>query len=219
MGLHGRPASGGRELTAQLAGLAAVASAYLIGPGMATALIAITAVLLLVGCRAASDGPAQSGAVAAAGLLLPAALVAHLALLVRLENGFAWLALVYILVETNDSFAYLFGKAFGKHHILPRLSPGKTAEGLVAGLLSAILVGLVLNEYAYGLPLAVLIGAIAVIVGGGVLGDLATSAVKRRQGRKDFPTVLEAHGGVLDIYDSLLLAVPLFHLYHRWALS
>jgi phosphatidate cytidylyltransferase len=219
--LHGGAKLAPRMLAAQAAGIGAVAAAYLAGPGAAAGLIATaTALLLGHGLLSGKKTAAEASAtIAAASVLLPATLIAHLALLARLEDGFAWLALVYILVETSDSFAYLFGKIFGRHKILPRLSPGKTAEGLLAGVVAAFLVGLLLNRYVYELPLVAMLGAIAVIIGGGILGDLLTSAVKRRQGQKDFAAVLRAHGGVLDIYDSLLLAAPLFHAYHRWALG
>jgi phosphatidate cytidylyltransferase len=216
--LFGRSGRGACEVAAQLLGLAAIISAFYLGPGAAAAAIG-TALAVLLAPRLRSRDGASNGAgeaVAAASLLLPVGLVAHLALVLRLEGGFAWLALVYILVECNDSFAYFFGKIFGRHRILPRLSPGKTAEGLAAGVVSAVLLGLILNRVAHGLPLASFFAIALVVLAVGILGDLATSAVKRWRGQKDFPAVLAAHGGVLDIYDSLLVAAPLFHLCLLW---
>jgi len=216
--LFGRPGAGTREVAAQVFGLGAVLGAYYLGPGAAAGLVG-AAIAVLLAPRLWSRGRASDGAgaaVAAASVLLPAGLIAHLALVLRLEDGFAWLALVYVLVESNDSFAYFFGKIFGRHRILPRLSPGKTAEGLLAGIVSAMLLGLILNRAAYGLPVATFAAVAVVALAAGILGDLATSAVKRRQGQKDFPAVLTAHGGVLDIYDSLLVAAPLFHLCLLW---
>jgi phosphatidate cytidylyltransferase len=158
----------------------------------------------------------QRGAIAATGLLFPALLVAHLAAVRGLEQGFAWFVLLYATAEINDAFALLGGKLIGRTKILPRLSPGKTAEGLLSGLVCGGATGIALGMLLLDLSLGRATGAAAVILAGGLIGDMATSALKRWRGVKDFATVHALHGGVLDIYDSLLFAAPLFLLWH-WA--
>ena len=154
-------------------------------------------------------------ALEAASLVIPATLVASLALLGQFENGFAWIAFVYVVVEVNDTAAYLLGKAFGRRRILPRLSPSKTGAGLAGGIASALLAGLAVAVLALDLPWAIALGAVLAALLGGIAGDLATSWIKRRWEAKDFPALHPALGGALDIYDSLLFAAPPVCLYHR----
>jgi phosphatidate cytidylyltransferase len=152
--------------------------------------------------------------------LLAAALLLALALTAVLrgqENGFLWLFLAQLVVEVNDSFALLLGKLIGKRKILPRLSPGKTLEGLIAGLLAGGGAGFVAAHWLIGLdPATALIATLTALIAG-LAGDLALSALKRVHGVKDFRPVASLHGGVLDIYDSLLFAAPALLLL-RWAL-
>lgn len=192
-------------LAALALGAAAVLAAGLAGPASAALVVGLGFAWLVWASRAA-----------ALSLLFPAAAIAHLALFGRLADGFAWLALVYILVEVNDTAAYLFGRAFGSRRVLPRLSPNKTWTGLMAGLAAALLAALALNAYVFALAWGQAALIALVTVAGGLAGDLYTSALKRRAGRKDFAPVLAAHGGVLDIYDSLLFAAPCLLALLHW---
>ena len=117
--------------------------------------------------------------VQAASLAIPAGLVAALVLLGRLEDGFAWIAFAYVVVEVNDTGAYLLGKAFGRRPILPRLSPGKTEAGLVGGIACAGLAGLAMGGFVLELSWAVAAGATLAALAGGFAGDLATSLTVR----------------------------------------
>ncbi len=157
--------------------------------------------------------------VQAASLAIPGGLVAALVLLGRLPDGFAWIAFAYVVVEVNDTGAYLLGKAFGRRRILPRLSPGKTEAGLAGGLACALAAGLAMGVLVLELSSVVAVAATLVALAGGFAGDLATSWIKRRYRAKDFPAVLQAHGGALDIYDSLLFAAPPLYLFHLLALG
>ncbi len=152
--------------------------------------------------------------VQAASLAIPGGLVAGLVLLGRLEDGFAWIAFAYVVVEVNDTGAYLLGKAFGRRRILPRLSPGKTEAGLFGGIACALLAGPAMGGLVLELSWGVAAGATLAALFGGLAGDLATSWIKRRYGAKDFPPVHSSHGGALDIYDSLLFAAPVLYLFH-----
>jgi phosphatidate cytidylyltransferase len=144
----------------------------------------------------------------AASLVFPVMPLVAMALLRPEANGFLWLFLAQAVVETNDAFALLIGKLAGRRKILPRLSPGKTLEGLIAGLLAGGAAGFVIAHYLIGLEAfaAVLVTLIVLVAGNA--GDLLLSALKRARGVKDFRPVAALHGGLLDIYDSLLFAVP-----------
>ncbi len=112
----------------------------------------------------------------------------------------------------NDAFAFVGGKLFGRTQILPRLSPRKTLEGLIAGLVvgggSGFLIGYELLHLSASAALR--IALVALIAG--LLGDVLTSLLKRWRQKKDFPPLMVLHGGVLDIYDSLLIATPMVFL-------
>ncbi len=148
-----------------------------------------------------------------AGLIFPALCCVIAALLRLSPEGLAWIFVVYATVEISDTFAFLAGKLVGTHRVFPKLSPGKTLEGLVAGIVMGTLAGAFL---AYGfLDMPLISGALlaALLVIAGIGGDLATSAVKRQCGKKDFSHVLKRHGGALDIYDAFLTAVPVAFLF------
>lgn len=127
------------------------------------------------------------------------------------------LALLFVLVAVwvADSLAYFAGKNFGRTKLAPRVSPGKTVEGVLGAL-----VGVVLMAYLYGtiplrfegMRLAGWLGLAMFVTLVSVLGDLAESKVKRVAGVKDSGTLLPGHGGVLDRIDALTAAIPIFAL-------
>jgi CDP-diglyceride synthetase len=115
-----------------------------------------------------------------------------------------WHALAFVwMVWANDTGAYLVGKPLGRHKLWPRVSPGKSWEGLAGGLVaSAVVAGLI-----FGWPwagLGALIGALA------TAGDLTQSAWKRKLGLKDSGSLIPGHGGVLDRFDGFLFAAPMY---------
>ena len=123
--------------------------------------------------------------------------------------------LLYILVLTisNDFMQYLFGKKFGKHKITPTVSPNKTWEGLVGGVLSTAIIAMIIAPIITPLSYiqAGLIGLILAIAG--FFGDITMSAIKRDIGVKDTGALLPGHGGILDRLDSMIFTVPLFFHY------
>ncbi|EIK51772.1 phosphatidate cytidylyltransferase [Stutzerimonas stutzeri TS44] len=124
-----------------------------------------------------------------------------------------WLIIaVMVLVWAADIGAYFSGKAFGRRKLAPAVSPGKSWEGLVGGLLTSLAITLAVGLYrgwsARELVLA-LLGA-ALVVGVSVIGDLTESMFKRSAGIKDSSQLLPGHGGVMDRIDSLTAAIPLF---------
>jgi phosphatidate cytidylyltransferase len=135
--------------------------------------------------------------------------------LARLADGQRSLLLLCLaLVWAADSAAYLVGRRFGRRKLCPQVSPGKTVEGLLGGLVGAALVGLVagLAIGLDGLRLAALVGLATACAAVSVVGDLAESLFKRRAGVKDSSDLLPGHGGVLDRIDALIAAAPLFAL-------
>ena len=121
------------------------------------------------------------------------------------------LLVIYLLlvVQISDVLQYVFGKLFGKHKIAPHVSPSKTVEGFVVGGASATAVGAALWWITPFTPLQAA-GLAAVIVLAGFLGGLALSAVKRSLGAKDWGSMIEGHGGMLDRLESVSFAAPVF---------
>lgn len=114
---------------------------------------------------------------------------------------------IFCSVWANDSFAYLVGSKFGKHKLAPRISPKKSWEGFVGGLLGSVAIWCVLSfvpGVQMSLVQAVFFGMTCGLAG--VLGDLAESRIKRNSGVKDSGTIMPGHGGILDRCDSLFLA-------------
>lgn len=119
------------------------------------------------------------------------------------------IAFLVIVVQSSDVLQYVWGKLLGKHLIAPKLSPSKTWEGLIGGVLSATLLGASLHWITPFTPLQA--GAIALLINlMGFFGGLVMSAIKRNHGVKDWGHLIAGHGGVLDRLDSLLFSAPIF---------
>jgi len=129
----------------------------------------------------------------------------------RLETSFASLGWLFAVIWANDIAAYFVGLAAGRHKIAPPISPGKSWEGATAGLVAGAVAGL-LGAPVWGLHASggAILGAMASVVSQS--GDLLESAMKRRAGVKDSGTILPGHGGVLDRFDGVLVAVPFAYL-------
>lgn len=143
-------------------------------------------------------------------ILLPA--WQGLVLLKQWPQANALIIAVMVLVWGADIGAYFSGKAFGKRKLAPRVSPGKSWEGVYGGLAASLSITLVLGLQqgwsASGLVLALLGAAVVVLIS--VVGDLTESMFKRQSGIKDSSNLLPGHGGVLDRIDSLTAAIPVF---------
>jgi phosphatidate cytidylyltransferase len=119
-----------------------------------------------------------------------------------------------VLAKGCDVWAYLAGRMLGKHKAFPRLSPGKTVEGVVAGLAGSVLASIflwwdqvgVLPHNIFSLKLACLLGFCIGLAG--MMGDLAESLLKRSAGAKDAGTIVPGYGGAMDVVDSLMVAGP-----------
>jgi phosphatidate cytidylyltransferase len=127
---------------------------------------------------------------------------------------------VIILVWVNDTFAYLTGSVLGRHHMTPRLSPGKTWEGFAGGIMATLLAGWIMSRISgifspwEWVTLSLLTSLMS------LMGDLFESGLKRNRKVKDTGATLPGHGGILDRFDSLLFAAPvlmvLFILLKNW---
>ena len=125
--------------------------------------------------------------------------------------GLAYMMTVLIVVVANDVFAYFGGMVFGKRKLAPKISPGKTVEGLLIGAAGAILAGALIASHIHPVT-ASLGGAIGVLGAiGGPCGDLVESKIKREIGAKDAGSLLPGHGGMLDRLDALVFVTPLVY--------
>ncbi|WP_295578659.1 phosphatidate cytidylyltransferase [uncultured Lamprocystis sp.] len=149
------------------------------------------------------------------GLMIAIYCVSHAPALLMLEipgyqeEGAKLLLYLIIVVQLSDVLQYVFGKTLGKHRIVPRLSPNKTWEGTVGGIATATLVGTLLWWVTPFTPWAAAVIALLICLTG-FAGGLVMSAIKRDRGVKDFGTLIEGHGGILDRIDSLCFAAPVF---------
>ena len=136
-------------------------------------------------------------------------------MLVSSDVNNAWLVLcVLISIWICDTAAYFAGKGFGKHKLFERVSPKKTLEGAVAGLIFGILAFIISKEILisdFALFHSIIIGLIVGIFG--QVGDLAESLLKRDAGIKDSSAIIPGHGGFLDRFDSILFVMPIVYIY------
>jgi len=201
---------------------------YFTEPGALPDLLMIQLILILltIGSLAAAmlrgapfDRMITSAGVTVLSVMYIVLLGGHL---VALRVGFApglsrhLLAFFFLVIMGADAAAYYGGRGFGKHKLAPSVSPGKTWEGAVAGMLASLLLAAVAHYWffvelptKFALPLAALMNVVSVI------GDLTESALKRSAGAKDTASLLPGHGGVLDRIDSLLFNAPVIYYFAR----
>ncbi len=188
----------------------------LVPAALVLTLLAVLAASLLIPDLSRGIAEASGNLFGILYLSLPLSLV----LLFRPDPGPAWnprpgheVLAVLLVVWASDSCAYFAGKALGRHRLLPRLSPGKTLEGFIAGLAGPVLLMLLAGPALLpGRSGAFCAAAGVLLAVAGMAGDLFESLLKRSAGVKDSSTLLPGHGGVLDRIDSLLTAFPVWYL-------
>lgn len=148
------------------------------------------------------------------GAFFPALLYSYLIALRNSGDGRFLIILLFAAVWAADGGAYFVGVFFGKHPLAPALSPKKTVEGAIGGIFGAeaamgiyALVLIKIFDISCSVPVMLLVGFLCAVIG--PVGDIATSAVKREYGIKDYGSLIPGHGGALDRFDSILLASPL----------
>jgi phosphatidate cytidylyltransferase len=195
-------------------GLLCVADAQWPAAGLwpwASLLLALSLVITVF--QGNAPGSLASWAYAVAGALYIGLPISHFVRLRGLEDGLGWLALALLSTWICDTGAYVLGRAIGRHPFFPKISPKKTWEGALGGLISGIagvmLLGhwLVALDWGWGALLGTLLALAA------TFGDLAESVIKRQAGAKDSGHLIPGHGGVLDRIDSLLFVVPLVYYF------
>lgn len=152
-------------------------------------------------------------------LMLAVFTLSHTAYLVNLgrfheQSGFIGLVLFLLFItQSNDVSQYVFGKQFGKHKIIPKVSPNKTWEGFFGGVVTTSLLATVLAPFLTILTWQQGLSAGFLIACVGFVGDVVLSSIKRDIGIKDTGTLIPGHGGLLDRMDSLMYSTPIFFHY------
>lgn len=152
------------------------------------------------------------------GLVWVTGLLTFLPLLRAVDQGMTWVFFALGVTWLGDTGGYFAGRFFGRHKLYERISPKKTWEGLVGGVLLSGAGALVIRELG-ALPLGIAECVVLAVVLdlAGVVGDLVESMVKRSFGVKDSGWIMPGHGGILDRVDALLFTVPLLWLYLVWS--
>jgi phosphatidate cytidylyltransferase len=129
---------------------------------------------------------------------------------------------IFILIWTNDTFAYIVGKSIGKHKLLEKISPKKTIEGFFGGMVFSVLAGFLISKYYFDpnpkyFTTSVLIWTISAVIISifSTLGDLIESKFKRIAGVKDSGKIMPGHGGILDRLDSIIFVAPFVFLFYQ----
>lgn len=164
------------------------------------------------------DGHARMFKLAAGTVAVVPAWCALALLHASQPNGHRWLLVALAIVWAGDTGAYFVGRAWGRRKLAPRISPNKTVEGLLGGLVSALLAAAAFAWYAGASleqqPLVLAVAVAAFLAS--VIGDLFESLLKRHIGVKDSGDLLPGHGGILDRIDAVLAALPVFALGKLW---
>lgn len=143
----------------------------------------------------------------------------------RADLGLGYMAFIFIIAWGSDTFAYFCGTFFGKHKLIPKVSPKKTVEGSVGALISVMILCMLYTFIMYkcGHPLGgakpdmlsyIKIGALGAVTAAiSQMGDLAASAIKRDAGIKDYGKIFPGHGGFMDRFDSVIFISPVVYYY------
>jgi phosphatidate cytidylyltransferase len=119
---------------------------------------------------------------------------------------------IFIMIWCNDTFAYLVGKSIGKHKLLERVSPKKTIEGFIGGIIFTIIASVIISQFYTFFNVTLWIISALIISIFGTLGDLVESKFKREAGVKDSGNIMPGHGGILDRLDSVIFVIPFLYI-------
>ncbi len=146
-------------------------------------------------------------------------LLSHLILIKHMPNSSSMLLFLFFVVWFTDTGAYVFGTRFGKHKLIPLISPNKSVEGVIAGCISGIIAGviafIICQKYCpldtIKMPVVQIIILSFIISIISQISDLVESAIKRAAGVKDSGNWIPGHGGILDVFDSVILTAPFLY--------
>ncbi len=188
-------------------------------PALISLFILVAALVLIfiwIILRRRKDGVIASWAWSVGGIIYVGWLLGHVVALRGLADGSSWVFFILLATVASDTAAFFVGRAIGRHKLAPQISPNKTWEGAIAGVIGAVIFSLLFPPaelfsainplYIHGLSYgeAILLGALVSIFG--QMGDLAESLLKRKTGVKDSGNLLPGHGGILDRLDSIIFA-------------
>lgn len=186
--------------------LPAWSSPWIILPGLLFLLIFVESTMLIFGKRSVED--------ISVSVLTFVYITVALSTLVSIQEktpGFVWY--IFLFAFVTDTCAYFAGKAFGKTKLIPSVSPKKTVEGSLGGVIGCVIASGVYANWAH--PQYLYVVLIASIAGSGVsqFGDLFASVFKRKLGIKDYGNLIPGHGGMLDRMDSIIFTTPFTYLF------
>ncbi|TET16677.1 MAG: phosphatidate cytidylyltransferase [Dehalococcoidia bacterium] len=182
---------------------------------------AVVPPLLWLLSRRQKEGAFTSWAWTIAGILYVGWLLSYLVALRGLDAGRNWVFFALFVTWVSDTTAFFIGRRFGRHKMAPNISPGKTWEGAMGGILGAIIMSILFfTPTPFHLPLiywqAILLSILVSIFG--QVGDLVESLLKRSMGVKDSGKLMPGHGGILDRMDSVVFAGMVVYYYVIWAI-
>ncbi len=170
----------------------------------------IILVLLVPIIRGEYEHMIQKSCLAMLGVTYFGWFLAHIAFLRNLPMGIEYIFFLGVLVASNDAGSYIFGRLLGKSPLAPKISPQKTKEGFIGGMIMVIILAFLLKIFTPEFTAFHRIFFALIISIGGTCGDLVMSFIKRDLGLKDFGKILPGHGGLLDRFDSMIFVTPLF---------
>ncbi|MBE6787154.1 MAG: hypothetical protein E7537_02275 [Ruminococcaceae bacterium] len=135
--------------------------------------------------------------------------------IINSENGFYYLLLLLVFSCVCDMGAYFTGVTIGKHKLCPEISPKKTVEGAVGGIVASLIFAVVISLLFKKFSIGVIVATVPLCVLG-MIGDLFASAIKRSVGLKDYGNLIPGHGGIMDRVDSIIMIAPLMFVLMLW---
>ncbi len=210
----------GMHVPRVLTGSAVLAACVSVGIGSGAADVVLMTTVIVIGALAVASGrPGPAILRDAAASVLP---VVYIGLplgalaAVRAINGRQAVLLLLAVIVVSDSAQYYTGRAFGRRPLAPSISPKKTLEGAIGGIVFGTAAMAVGGRLVFGAELGLLALAGATISALGIVGDLFESLLKRSAGVKDSSQLIPGHGGVLDRIDSWLFTAPVYYVFVKW---
>ncbi|MGV3697469.1 phosphatidate cytidylyltransferase [Flavobacterium sp.] len=186
----------------------------------ATLFVSVKCLILLFGSKTRIDGLSKYIYVIGY-VILPFILITKIPFGVKGFNPKIIIS-IFILIWTNDTFAYIVGKSIGKHKLIEKISPKKTIEGFIGGVIFSVIAGILISKFYIqpkvrheNLSLIIWTTSAVIISIFSTLGDLIESKFKRIAGVKDSGNIMPGHGGILDRLDSIIFVAPFVYLFYQ----
>jgi len=189
---------------------------YLGGPYFWITLCVLTIMIARLFSRRPVEGALEDIAVTLLGVFYVALLFGFSVAIHAGPAGKKWLVFLFLVIWASDTGAYYIGTAFGKHRLYEKISPKKSIEGLIGGMLASMIIAVLCKVWlvpSIGFLESAILGACLAAIG--TVGDLVESLIKRSAGVKDSGSLIPGHGGILDRMDSMLFAAPVLFYYLR----